>query len=504
MAELDEQFVSKFAAYAEPGRVDPIGQKLLREVELTEQIGQGFAHAAREAFKYENLPETAGKVAVSAALGVVMGRYAVTSGLQGALTRSAMAGSSLAFVGDVVGNGFRLSEILTDTWHSPADRDAHLHVARETLGKFAFDTALMTAGGLAGNYKMRIHLPVHAAAAKAANQYYCHDLDLPSPNIPTLAALQNRIVSSRVGVENIAIPVDNATLPFVDMADFQARGLKEVLTKTREYTVSDLATKIVVPESYAQKLDQVRSLRLASEKPGVLNYWVRKDALLKLNASEHSESILPEEFIPLLEHTPDPVRVKRLLVLDSDFAHNALYQQGGLKDFRALASANSLGEVRYHKKSGFWSEDDIGTMNHEWSHIIGFNDKSASQAFNAAAKIEGTDFVLRDYALYNNDENWAVHFGNGLLHPSKLPFLETVEQAPVRSAVLGRSLADVLREVPQEQRGEVHEHYLRRSKYIQEKVVPAVITDLNKFIEAGGETAAPARTVMDYISGAER
>jgi hypothetical protein len=120
----------------------------------------------------------------------------------------------------------------------------------------------------------------------------------------------------------------------------------------REYEVSGLSTKIVVPESYAQSLDQVRALRLATEKPGLLNYWVRRDALRRLNTAEYGDRALPEEFIPFLEHTPDPGRVKRVMVLDSDYAYGALYKRDAGSHANFGASANWAGDVRYHKKAG--------------------------------------------------------------------------------------------------------------------------------------------------------
>jgi hypothetical protein len=82
-----------------------------------------------------------------------------------------------------------------------------------------------------------------------------------------------------------------------------------------------------------------------------------------------------------------------------------------------------------------------------------------------------------------------------------VPFLETVENAPVRSSVLAKSLAEVLRDVPADRRNALHDRYLTRVKYIQEKVVPGVITDLSQRIRSGDAMAAQARIIMTYLAG---
>jgi hypothetical protein len=202
-----------------PVHDESIGQKLLRETELLASVGQGFGEAAKEAFRPEHLPETVGKVATSAVLGVVIGRYAVASGFRGALSRSAAVGAGLSFLGDIVGNGAKLSDAVKDTWHSAAHREADLSVARETIGKFAFDTALMTAGGLAVSHAGSLLFSAKAPP-EFVNRIHWHELDVPPTVVPELGALHSRLVSSRNLSENLQLPVANVAHPFSSHADF--------------------------------------------------------------------------------------------------------------------------------------------------------------------------------------------------------------------------------------------------------------------------------------------
>src|SRR5262249_41020942 len=61
-------------------------------------------------------------------------------------------GMGVSLIADVASPGRlgKIGEALQDTWHSSSNTDRNKATIEQSLGRFAFDTALMTAGGLTG------------------------------------------------------------------------------------------------------------------------------------------------------------------------------------------------------------------------------------------------------------------------------------------------------------------------------------------------------------------
>jgi hypothetical protein len=112
----------------------------------------GFGHAATESVSdREHIINTAGKLALSAALGIAMGRLAPANTIAGELVRIAGTMMGVSFAGDVIMHGNDVSAALLDNWNSDSNWVRNKGIMQEQLGRFAFDTALMTAGGIAGS-----------------------------------------------------------------------------------------------------------------------------------------------------------------------------------------------------------------------------------------------------------------------------------------------------------------------------------------------------------------
>ncbi|MDP3510794.1 MAG: hypothetical protein Q8T09_22700 [Candidatus Melainabacteria bacterium] len=494
-------------------------EKLLREGELLKSAGPGFANAAKDAIKAENLPATFGTVALSAGLGLLMARYAPMSGAAGALTRTGLASMTIAGSAEVAINGSKIAEALKDTWNSDQHWQQNVSVVQNSLGRFAFESALLTVGGLA-TVKL-------SGAAVRAREYtsYCKkrghsdeeislSLEHPQYRKPlettTLQSLQKRLSGYTIRQEKFAIANPKEPGPFLDWDDFMRRAMKEISAPVREYNVKGLSTKIDVPEEYAKSLDQVRELRLAAEGPsGLRRFFSRgieaEQARLKLEQHPHRYRALPEDLIPFLERTPDHSYAKRLLISDWDSPYSVFHHKPGAPFKTAPASANANGYIRTNKMEAVGSNEREMTilLNHEWAHMSKWKNKSSSSAFDAAADIEGKNYVLDSYALRNYDEHWAVHLGEGVLAPNSATFLEMVNKAPIRSAVLGRSLAESLELVPMHLRSPIHNFYVKRSEYIRDNVVPKALADLNSRIAIPNEQTELAKNIREYLIGAK-
>jgi hypothetical protein len=124
--------------------------KASREVQLVTAGMAGIADAAIDAFDADKLPMTALELGVSIGLGAAMARYAPGKSLTGLILRTQGAIMGLAFAKDIAMGCVELGSVLSDNWNSNANWRSNEIFMRDRIGTFAFDTALMAAGGLAG------------------------------------------------------------------------------------------------------------------------------------------------------------------------------------------------------------------------------------------------------------------------------------------------------------------------------------------------------------------
>jgi len=124
--------------------------KAVREAQLVGTGLAGFTDAAAHALDRDHIGETLGKVAFSIAAGYALTRMAPKTGLTGFLARSTATGMGASFAYDVVGNGVQVTNAVADNWQSDRNWQRNSQVMRNSLGQFAFDATLMTAGGLGG------------------------------------------------------------------------------------------------------------------------------------------------------------------------------------------------------------------------------------------------------------------------------------------------------------------------------------------------------------------
>lgn len=140
----------EIASAVQPGSEESWVDKARREVQLIGTGVSGFADAAKEAFAEHPL-QTAGNVAVGIGIGVGMAYLSRGRGLGLTATKTIGAVSGLAFLKDIAANGNEVAGAISDTWRSDHNWDRNSQTMREHLGKFAFDTALLSAAGATGS-----------------------------------------------------------------------------------------------------------------------------------------------------------------------------------------------------------------------------------------------------------------------------------------------------------------------------------------------------------------
>lgn len=237
---------------------------------------------------------------------------------------------------------------------------------------------------------------------------------------------------------------------FENANDFYERATYSTSLPSRVYSVDGVDTKIVVPESYAQKLDAVRNFQ-----PGTA-----KDPL--------QQRILPEDIIPSLRELPIPHLVKEVRFVDHPNYMDPWTRQTYSPNFFSAASAGSDGNMHFWRTE---LEPDLRSLvNHEWSHVLRYSHPELRRKYDRATELE--QFHLREYAKKNTEEDWAVNTGEGLMHRDGSKFLEVAQQAPLRSTVWSNVMKEALSKAPASQQPQLHPALAARLEHIDQQIAP--------------------------------
>jgi len=335
------------------------------------------------------------------------------------------------------------------------------------------------------------------------------DGDLQKMNIvaaadPCLSELTTRLGNGEHATETLPAPSGEAG-PFASYEDFTARGLKNIDRPVRIYSGHGLPTKIIVPEDYAQHLDEVRKLRLRGSESGVCQEPADdgesvsvEDARCRLAQHELRNRLLPEELLPLLDELPDCSYFGTLFLLAETNPEDIWVQQDYNSSFVSAMATLPDGRTMLFRSE----HNEFLRLNlfHEWSHRLQHHCQEESAAFSDALELEWRQYVPNTYALRSYGEHWAV-IGEELTHRSAHRFLTLAEKAPLRTVVWLVALAKALaasRHACREQAA-----YNQRVQFARQHVAPAARAALAGIDSAADSTAQErARRLQAFLDKA--
>jgi len=234
----------------------------------------------------------------------------------------------------------------------------------------------------------------------------------------------------------------------------------------------DRQLDVVIEKEYAQKLQEVRELRLRSERDPKLatDEQLADIQLAKAQLAEHpyGTRVLPED---ILKHLDDlPPLAKEIVLEAKPGPADAFVKQDWDEKFESAADANLQGRIRFFP--AIKSQDTkflYGATRHEWSHLLEHAAPEARQRFEFAAKVEKGGYHTdgpTGYSTYNDHENWAVHFEEFLNVEDFDKLHMLADNAPVRTVAMAEALKEVLDKVPPSQRGAGHQVLRNRVEYV--------------------------------------
>src|SRR5262249_8231277 len=133
------------------GEHESVWSKLAREGQLLGNgLAQGFGQGAQESA--HDWVGTAERVATTVGISLALGALTKGGGVGALLGKGIGTGSAVSFAYDAL-KPERMGAVwgaMKDTWNSPDHLKADTDVIGNQLGRFAFDTTLMSAAGIAG------------------------------------------------------------------------------------------------------------------------------------------------------------------------------------------------------------------------------------------------------------------------------------------------------------------------------------------------------------------
>jgi hypothetical protein len=127
---------------------ESFSSKVMRETQL---IGTGLIGVKEGAQQAAEDPAgTAARAGVALGIGFLASRYGAAESVGAQLLKTGMGAASISLLADVGVKSQRISDALTDNWKNDANWEKNAGTMKQDLGRFTFDTALMTGFGMAG------------------------------------------------------------------------------------------------------------------------------------------------------------------------------------------------------------------------------------------------------------------------------------------------------------------------------------------------------------------
>lgn len=312
--------------------------------------------------------------------------------------------------------------------------------------------------------------------------------------------LSARLKSYTSVTESFDVPVEGVVGPFKDWSDYRQRALKTEQRQVREYEVEGHRAKIVIPEEYAQQLDEVRALykkAFCKDSGGVTHEAIteRWKAKLALQANPLSGRLLPERLVHFLDELPNRALIDRVYLLDEADPDTLWHRSTYKSDFKTAANASVSGVIQF-----FCGNDDAhlrSIIHHEWAHLLRFTSPvEGGHWFDVACQLEKNGYFAREYARKDNEENWAVHTGEELMAVDLERFYAIARRAPLRAAVWSKTMLSQISMVSESQRSVSDDKISERVAYLEKEIVPKARRTLMRILKNGDDESRQNATAL--------
>jgi len=300
--------------------------------------------------------------------------------------------------------------------------------------------------------------------------------------------------------------------PFESYNEARSTGKRTFLEPSSVYRIAGSETQVVLPLWYDKKIDQVRSLEKSLSFPAnIQNIGRLKSLRAELDAHPLSKIAKPEDILTSLAVLPDSRVMPRvtlspynLKIFERNVVHRDLFSQEagkktrsgrglavGYEPMQVYLQAAKIKPLRAGEQADY-------VLRHEWAHLAEYTNDRYMKTVNAAVALEKNGYFHRPYATANRREDQAVHLGEAILGRETKPFEDFVNAAPIRSAVYGARLKQLVANLPEESRGLFQQLYATRVGWIEANSLPRAVKMLTN-LQGNIRTREGATTVLDYL-----
>ncbi|MBX9690199.1 MAG: hypothetical protein K2X27_26035 [Candidatus Obscuribacterales bacterium] len=297
---------------------------------------------------------------------------------------------------------------------------------------------------------------------------------------------------------------------FEDDYDAFKASLLEVEENVRIYSIEGHKTKIILKESYAAQLDEVRILRLELEDDRS-----RPNAAARLKNHAFGACALPEDLLLELDTLPDSSYFERIYILWENNVEDYWVRQKKKNynaDFLSSAAVEPNGDLLFFKR--LLEKDYLRSdLVHEWAHRLAAKHQDADEAFRMAILLEQRQpgwYFPSSYALTDFAEHFAV-YGECYLSPDNTPaplgskpefrklWQDLPGLSPLRALVYSRAMRRVLQS-ELHRKSSMHEDLLKRCLATESLCVPLAQKLLESFFAGNDKEASKqALTVARFF-----
>jgi hypothetical protein len=231
--------------------------------------------------------------------------------------------------------------------------------------------------------------------------------------------------------------------------------------------------------------------------------YIKRDYANELDAQLMSGSkVSPElraaHYIEMQQaflQTPDPSLIKRVDVRPDMNVHTLWHRRANLDPFMDIAATakSRTGEITMNIRGK--NDAMVPIVDHEWSHLLEPRVPKERALFEVAAALEKKGYYVSDYSKKNSGENWAEHSASFL--GRNYDFLEFVHRAPLRAVALSQGMARAAENNVLNGAGATDAGLTNRIQYVQNKIKPAALQDLESRMMSRDQVEA-SRAVLMY------
>jgi hypothetical protein len=204
-------------------------------------------------------------------------------------------------------------------------------------------------------------------------------------------------------------------------------------------------------------------------------------ARIELEQHPLRHRVLPADLVPMLKRLPAAAKINRVELLDEVYVKDKVANRnddGKWTSSRTLGTADrSTGTIRLFPATEEshindpQGNDVLSVLKHEQVHLN--HDDLYEVARDFDEPLEASN-----YGYVNFLESEAELESKAFLSTTLSLFLEAANRAPFRMALLARKLTTTIEESPAEYRSFDDQEILARARYIETKVLPGVTNDL--------------------------